>query len=207
MLWRDIFRKLKDEGMVQISYEAVIKTRLASMIGDVPIYSFEVIFIKEDEELLHVELVDTYEELLDLIDREIVFRRCSRCGQLITEGFYHDMVRDKEFCSLNCMTKEMNEQYGVGNWRFAEAESFMEIGEHVLKNEYMFEIKSQMKNDNGAVEEVWVPYKMDYNPSLHFEPLAAMNGEEDVFIPKDENDSFWDEVTKEECCEEHDKKE
>lgn len=193
MKWREIFEELKHERKVIISYEAALSVELDSFIGDIPVYKFRVEYLTEGVAGPVIEYKKTFDELLDLIDREIVFRRCSRCGELITGGFYSNEELNEEYCGVACMTHAMNEQYGKGNWRFiAESEPIIEDEDGNFEvNEYQFEIYTDKvslealrymienfaleademkKEESGTVIELvrkmWVPYKMHCNPAL-----------------------------------------
>ena len=195
MKWREIFEELKHERKVMISYEAALSVEIDSFIGDIPIYKFRVEYLKEGVAGPVIECKKTFEELLDLMDREVVFRKCSRCGELITDGFYSNEELNEEYCGVACMTQAMNEQYGKGNWRFiAASEPINEDGNFEV-NDYQFEVytdkvslealrymiekfaleaeeikKEEIEEESGTVIELvkkmWVPYKMRWNPPL-----------------------------------------
>lgn len=139
-MWRDIFHKLKDEGTVQISYEASISTELKCMIGDIPVYKFKVQYFKEGVDELITKYADTFEELERIIDSEVAFRRCEYCGHLIIDGFFVNEELDEDYCCVQCMIKRMNDHYGVGNWHFKSPYVSGIFTEDSMINEYQFEV-------------------------------------------------------------------
>lgn len=206
MKWRDIFEKLKNERTVQISYEASLSVELDSIIGDIPVYKFKVQYFKGNNEGLVTECLKTYEELMRLIDKEVAFRRCSHCGELIVGGFISNMELNEDYCGTACMMKAMNQKYGKGNWRFKRAESIIDEDDdtintdeyqyEVLTNEARMDVFKHMLEAEGKeielldnmepkedytvefVEKTWVPYHMYYCPALSEDAESEEAGEE-----------------------------
>lgn len=115
MKMKDLIEALAEERTVTVCYEASISTKVRKVIGDVPIYNFVVDYAVEDG--WKREEFSTLEELKDCIElNPQAFRKCSVCGELITEGFYSNNETGEDYCCKACLTEALDKKYGEEEW-------------------------------------------------------------------------------------------
>ena len=136
-----------------------IKKRLTSIIGGIPVYSFEMIRSGEQDQ---IEIAETLEELTEktTIVNDGYIPRCLECDCIpVDSGYYYDNEVRTAFCCHDCLVRYMNRCFGDHGWK----EEY-----DIDKNKTVYYVKRE-----GEFEE----YDIEYNALNSKKPIFTCNNE------------------------------
>lgn len=125
MKFEDIIPRLsRGETICIAGGEIMIKRKLSSVLGGVPIYHISVEFVKDRKETISYSLVDELDS--DSAMQIVDIRRCQICDELPEHDYYIDSESNFSFCCSACLERWLDNERGKGNWRVVRDNSSTE---------------------------------------------------------------------------------
>lgn len=145
------------EGLNIFGGKIYIKKKLLSIIGEIPVYGFEICRPEQDTKPV---VISTMEELNNYttINNDGFIPRCMECDSLpVDTGYYYDAELITCVCSYECAVKYMNRLFGKGAWKVEHDKEHNKSVFYVVKENQGFneniEYRRYGLNYNGLPKE------------------------------------------------------
>lgn len=119
MYYQEIISKLAANDDNELWFgDYVINKKLREVVGGISVYDIEVINLLDGSSEVFETLHDLDIHCLNNMKPQGL-KRCMNCGKVTSNSYYYNYETASAFCSIDCLVKDMNAFYGIGNWTFA----------------------------------------------------------------------------------------
>ena len=119
MYYQEVISKLASNKGNELWFgDYVINKKLREVVGGISIYDIEVINLSDGSSEVFETLHNLDINCLNNMKPQGL-KRCMNCGKITSSDYYYNYETASAFCSIDCLVKDMNAFYGIGNWTFA----------------------------------------------------------------------------------------